>query len=133
MTEPVPAGYRPTENEPYMNPRQIAYFRQKLLDMRADLVREIERIDALVSDEGIREPDIGDQASAEFDRELNLLNRERTRQIVARVDRALNRIADDVYGYCEETGEPIGLKRLEAEPTAALSVEAQERQERARR
>lgn len=111
-----------------MNPLQVAYFRQKLLASRAALLRELGAIP--VVEETVRDGDQADQASAEVDREFEVLNRERTRMLLGRVDQALARIENGTYGYCEHTGEPIGLKRLEAQPTATLSIEAQERQER---
>ncbi len=114
-----------------MNPRQLEYFRQKLLRWRSDLVRELQGSAALL-DEGRTEGDQADQASAETDREFEVINRERARGLISRIDLALGRIENGTYGYCEETDEPISLKRLEAQPIATLSIEAQERQERAR-
>jgi DnaK suppressor protein len=128
MTIQIPPGYRPSPTEEFMNPLQVAYFRQKLLASRAALLRELGAIP--VVEETVRDGDQADQASAEVDREFEVLNRERTRMLLGRVDQALARIENGTYGYCEHTGEPIGLKRLEAQPTATLSIEAQERQER---
>jgi DnaK suppressor protein len=131
MTVSLPDNYRPSADEEFMNPRQLEYFRQKLLRWRSDLVRELQGSAALL-DEGRTEGDQADQASAETDREFEVINRERARGLISRIDLALGRIENGTYGYCEETDEPISLKRLEAQPIATLSIEAQERQERAR-
>jgi DnaK suppressor protein len=128
MTVQIPPGYRPSPAEEFMNPLQVEYFRQKLLTSRAALLRELGAIP--VAEESVRDGDQADQASAEVDREFEVINRERTRMLLGRVDQALARIEAGTYGFCEQTGEPIGLKRLEAQPTATLSIEAQERQER---
>jgi DnaK suppressor protein len=129
MTVQIPPDYRPSPAEEFMNPLQVEYFRQKLLTSRAALLRELGAIP--VVEESVRDGDQADQASAEVDREFEVINRERTRMLLGRVDQALARIESGTYGFCEQTGEPIGLKRLEAQPTATLSIEAQERQERA--
>jgi DnaK suppressor protein len=131
MTVSLPDGYRPSADEEFMNPLQLEYFRQKLLRWRGDLLRELQGSAAAI-DEGRTEGDQADQASAETDREFEVINRERARQLIGRIDQALARIENGSYGYCEETDEPISLKRLEAQPIATLSIEAQERQERAR-
>ena len=115
-----------------MNPKQLEYFRQKLLASRADLLHELKQNPAAGPDDSIRIGDQADQASAEVDRETWELNRDRARTLLAQVDHALARIANGTYGYCEETGEPIGLNRLEAQPTAILSLAAQERREQSR-
>lgn len=125
--------YRPSEDEPFMNPRQLKYFRQKLVDWKASILAEsrgtIEHMQ-----EGTRNiPDIADRASEETDRALELRTRDRQRKVVAKIDAALRRIEDGSYGYCEETGEPISIRRLEARPIATLSLEAQERHERKER
>ena len=116
-----------------MNPLQIEYFRQKLLRWRADLVKEANGTLASLSEGGIMEPDITDRASVETDRALELRTRDRARKLIGKIDQALARIETGTYGYCEETGEPIGLRRLEARPIATLSIEAQERHERMER
>jgi DnaK suppressor protein len=131
MTVSLPDNYRPSADEEFMNPRQLEYFRQKLLRWRSDLVRVLQGSAALL-DEGRTEGDQADQASAETDREFEVINRERARGLISRIDLALGRIENGTYGYCEETDEPISLRRLEAQPIATLSIEAQERQERAR-
>jgi DnaK suppressor protein len=125
--------YRPNEDEPFMNPRQLEYFRQKLLIWKTSILAEsrgtIEHMQ-----EGTRNiPDIADRASEETDRALELRTRDRQRKVVSKIDAALRRIEDGSYGYCEETGEPISLKRLDARPIATLSLEAQERHERKER
>jgi DnaK suppressor protein len=129
----LPPDYRPSEKEPYMNPTQLEYFRQKLLRWRTELLRDsIETIHNL-QEETHNEPDIADRASAETDRALELRTRDRERKLINKIDEALRRIDDGSYGYCEETGEPIGLARLEARPIATLSLEAQERHEKQER
>lgn len=116
-----------------MTPQQIDHFRQKLLKMRADLVAELGAIPAATADVNIREGDQADQASAETDRDIVTLNRERAQALLGHVEQALVRIENGTYGICEDTGEPIDLKRLEAQPTATLSIEAQQRRELRRR
>ena len=133
MMVTLPPDYRPSDREDFMNPVQIEYFRQKLLRWRADLVKEANGTLASLSEGGIREADITDRASVETDRALELRTRDRARKLIAKIDQALGRIEAGTYGYCEETGEPIGLKRLEARPIATLSIEAQERHERMER
>jgi DnaK suppressor protein len=133
MTVTLPPDYRPTDDEPFMNERQREYFRQKLLKWRAELIRESEETLEHLQEGGLQEPDLADRASAEMDRTLELRTRDRARKLIAKIDAAMERIEGGVYGYCEETGEPIGLRRLEARPIATLSVEAQERHERMER
>jgi DnaK suppressor protein len=129
----LPPDYRPTEREPFMNPMQLEYFRQKLLRWRAELLNEsIETLQHL-QQESLSEPDIADRASLETDRALELRTRDRERKLISKIDEALKRIEDGTYGYCEETAEPIALRRLEARPIATLSIEAQERHERMER
>jgi DnaK suppressor protein len=133
MMVTLPPDYRPSDREDFMNPVQTEYFRQKLLRWRADLLKEANGTLASLSEGGIREADITDRASVETDRALELRTRDRARKLIAKIDQALGRIEAGTYGYCEETGEPIGLKRLEARPIATLSIEAQERHERMER
>jgi DnaK suppressor protein len=133
MMVTLPPDYRPSEDEPFMNPLQVEYFRQKLIRWRADLLREADGTLASLSQGGIHEADITDRASVETDRALELRTRDRARKLIAKIDQALARIDNGSYGYCEETDEPIGLKRLEARPIATLSIEAQERHERMER
>ena len=127
------SDYRPAEDEPFMNDRQLAYFRNKLTAWKAAILEESKHtIEGM--QEGTRNiPDVADRASEETDRALELRTRDRQRKVVAKIDAALRRIEDGSYGYCEETGDPIGLRRLEARPIATLSLEAQERHERQER
>ena len=133
MLVTLPPDYRPSDAEEFMNPQQQAYFRHKLLRWWQDLLREAEDTLASLSAGGINEADLTDRASVETDRALELRTRDRARKLISKIDQALERISNGTYGYCEETGEPIGLKRLEARPIATLSIEAQERHERMER
>ena len=126
-------SYRPSEREPFMNERQLAYFRQKLEDWKDDLLRESRDTLQNLQDETLNLPDLADRASSETDRAIELRARDRQRKLIAKIDAAIARIEDGSYGYCEETGEPISLRRLEARPIATLSIEAQERHERRER
>jgi DnaK suppressor protein len=126
-------NYRPTDKEPFMNERQRGYFRQKLMDWREDILKEAKETLQHLQDENQNHPDLADRASSETDRAIELRARDRQRKLIAKIDAALHRIEDGTYGYCEETGEPIALKRLEARPIATLSVEAQERHEKRER
>jgi DnaK suppressor protein len=125
--------YRPSEDEAFMNERQLEYFRQKLLNWKEDILRESRETLSHLQTETENHPDIADRASSETDRALELRTRDRQRKLIAKIDEALRRIDEGVYGYCEETGEPIGLARLDARPIATLSLEAQERHERRER
>ncbi|MFC0383980.1 RNA polymerase-binding protein DksA [Muricoccus vinaceus] len=129
----LPPDYKPSDDEAFMNPRQLAYFRQKLLRWRQDLLREAGETLSSMGQGGIVEADLTDRASVETDRALELRTRDRARKLVSKIDQALERVDNGTYGYCEETGEPIGLRRLEARPIATLSIEAQERHERMER
>ena len=133
MMVSLPPDYRPREDEDFMNPIQVEYFRQKLLRWRTDLIRDADGTLASLSEGGILEADITDRASVETDRALELRTRDRSRKLVSKIDQALGRIEDGSYGWCEETGEPIGLRRLEARPIATMTIEAQERHERKER
>ncbi|MFN3685871.1 RNA polymerase-binding protein DksA [Salinarimonas sp.] len=126
----IDQGYRPTEDEPFMNERQREFFRRKLLQWKQDIIREAHETLATLQSENENHSDIADRASSETDRAIELRARDRQRKLIAKIDAALARIEDGSYGYCEETGEPISLKRLEARPIATLSLEAQERHER---
>jgi len=126
-------GYRPTEKEPFMSERQRDYFRAKLLTWKDDILKEARDTLQHLQDENVNHPDLADRASSETDRAIELRARDRQRKLIAKIDAALARIDDGSYGYCEETGEPISLKRLEARPIATLSIEAQERHERRER
>jgi len=125
--------YRPSEKEPFMNERQRDYFRLKLLTWREDILKEAKETLLHLQEENQNHPDIADRASSETDRAIELRARDRQRKLIAKIDEALARIDDGTYGYCEETGEPISLRRLDARPIATLSVEAQERHERRER
>jgi DnaK suppressor protein len=126
-------NYRPTDKEPFMNERQREYFRVKLLEWREDILKEAKETLQHLQDENQNHPDLADRASSETDRAIELRARDRQRKLIAKIDAALGRLDDGSYGFCEETGEPISLKRLEARPIATLSVEAQERHERRER
>ena len=125
--------YRPSDKEPFMNERQRDYFRLKLLAWREDILREAKETLLHLQEENQNHPDVADRASSETDRAIELRARDRQRKLIAKIDEALGRIDDGTYGYCEETGEPISIRRLEARPIATLSVEAQERHERRER
>ena len=129
----LPKNYRPTETEPFMNGRQLEYFRRKLITWKHELLDESKMTIEGLQDSTRNIPDIADRASEETDRALELRTRDRQRKLIAKIDAALKRIEDGSYGFCEETGDPIGLKRLEARPIATLSIEAQERHERRER
>ncbi|MEQ8179446.1 MAG: RNA polymerase-binding protein DksA [Amphiplicatus sp.] len=122
--------YRPTEDEPFMNDRQKEYFRRKLLEWKQDILRESKYTLEQLQEDNHNLPDLTDRASSETEKALELRTRDRQRKLIAKIDSALRRIETGEYGYCEETGEPIGLRRLEARPIATLSLEAQERHER---
>lgn len=122
--------YEPSENEEFMNDQQLAYFRQRLGDWKAQILREAQDTIVNLQESPSQAPDIADRAATESDRALELRTRDRQRKLIAKIDAAVRRIADGSYGYCEESGEPIGLKRLVARPIATLSIEAQERHER---
>ncbi len=126
-------SYRPSEKEPFMNERQRDYFRQKLMTWRDDILKEAKETLAHLQAENENHPDLADRASSETDRAIELRARDRQRKLIAKIDAAIARIDDGTYGYCEETGEPISLRRLEARPIATLSIEAQERHERRER
>ena len=126
----IDEGYRPTDEEPFMNERQREYFRRKLMRWKHDILKEAQETLAALQSENENHPDIADRASSETDRAIELRARDRQRKLIAKIDAALSRIEDGSYGYCEETGDPISLKRLEARPIATLSLEAQERHER---
>ncbi len=125
--------YRPSEDEEFMNERQLEYFKQKLLNWKEDILRESRETLAHLQTETENHPDLADRATSETDRALELRTRDRQRTLISKIDEALRRIEDGSYGYCEDTGEPIGVARLEARPIATLSLEAQERHERRER
>ena len=127
------AEYRPTDDEPFMNPRQREYFRRKLENWKEEILRESRETLENLQEESQNHPDMADRASSESDRALELRTRDRQRKLISKIDAALKRIDDNTYGYCEETGDPIGIARLDARPIATLSLEAQERHERLER
>jgi DnaK suppressor protein len=126
----VETGYRPSDDEPFMNEAQKEYFRKKLIRWKQDILKEsVETLHVLQSDVDAH-PDVADRATSETDRSVELRTRDRQRKLISKIEAALSRIEDGTYGYCEESGEPISLKRLDARPVATLSIEAQERHER---
>ena len=129
----LPQGYKPVEKEEYMNPQQLEYFRQKLLKWRSDLLSESRETLEHLHEENWHQADIADRASLETEAGVELRTRNRYLKLISKIDAAINRIETGEYGYCEESGEPIGLKRLEARPVATLSIEAQERHEKMER
>ena len=129
----LPVNYKPSENEDFMNPNQVEYFRQKLLRWRSELLDEANQTIANLSTESLHRPDQMDRAQIESNAALDLRTRDRERKLLQKIEAALRRIEDGSYGYCEETGEPISLSRLEARPIAALSLHAQEMHERMER
>lgn len=133
MSTTLSPDYRPSEKERFMNPRMREYFRNKLLAWKRELLNESNETIVHLQESSISEPDLADRASLETDRALELRTRDRERKLIQKINEALLRIEDGSYGYCEETGEPISIKRLEARPIATLSIEAQERHERMER
>ena len=129
----LPSGYRPSESEAFMNERQREYFRRKLLRWKEDILRESRETIQNLQSETTPNADLADRAATEAERQLELRTRDRQRKLIAKIDAALVRLEDGSYGFCEETGEPISLKRLDARPIATLSIEAQERHERRER
>lgn len=133
MAPILPKNYTPSEDEPFMNAKQREYFRRRLLRWREELLQESSQTLQNLQEASLQSPDIADRASAETDRAVELRTRDRGRKLVQKIDEALDRLDEGTYGYCEETGEPIGLRRLEARPIATMSLEAQERHERMER
>lgn len=133
MSSLLPPDYKPSDGEEFMNPMQLEYFRQKLLNWRAELLDDSNGTLSSLQNENLVEPDLADRATRETDRAIELRTRDRERKLISKIDEALRRIDEGNYGYCEETNEPISLRRLEARPIATLSLEAQERHERMER
>lgn len=131
MAVNLPPDYRPAADEPFMNDRQREYFRRKLTAWRAELLRDLDGTRLHLNEGAQTDADIVDRAAVEIDQAIELRTRDRQRKLIAKIDEALQRIEDGTYGYCQETGKPIGLRRLEARPVATLCLEAQERHERA--
>ncbi|MDF1685262.1 MAG: DnaK suppressor protein [Parvibaculaceae bacterium] len=130
MGDTLPVGFKLSDDEPFMNERQREYFRQKLIGWKEDILRESRETLQHLQDDSGQHPDVADRASSETERTLELRTRDRQRKLISKIDSALERIENGTYGYCEETGDPISLKRLDARPIATLSLEAQERHER---
>lgn len=130
MSVELPEGYKPTEDEEYMSEMQLEYFRQKLVNWRQELSDESENTISHLKEENWQEPDINDRASLETDAALELRTRDRYRKLINKIDKQLNAIAEGTYGYCEKTGEEIGISRLEVRPIATMTIEAQEKHER---
>jgi len=126
----LPKGYKPSEDEKYMSAKQLAYFREKLQLWRADLIAESQETINNLKEENWREPDLSDRASLETEASVELRTRNRYLKLIGKIDSALKRIEEGEYGFCEETGDPIGIKRLEARPIATMTIEAQERHEK---
>ena len=133
MVTRLPSNYRPSDDEPFMNAKQREYFRRKLIAWKDELLRESTETLRNLQNDSLQAPDIADRASAETDRSVELRTRDRERKLISKIDAALQRLEDGTYGYCEETNEPISLRRLEARPIASLSIEAQERHARMER
>ncbi len=133
MDPSLPPDYHPSDDEEFMNPLQVEYFRQKLLQWRAELLAESSDTLLHLKEESLLKPDLTDRASLEAERAIELRTRARERKLISKIDAALNRLDEGTYGYCEETDEPIAIRRLEARPIATLSIEAQERHERMER
>jgi DnaK suppressor protein len=133
MRQELPMDYRPSEDEEFMGPLQVEYFRQKLLRWRAELLADSAETLRNLQEESLLKPDLTDRASLETERAIELRTRDRERKLISKIDAALERLDSGTYGYCEETDEPIGIRRLEARPIATLSIEAQERHERMER
>lgn len=133
MSVTLPPDYHPSDDEEFMNPKQLEYFRQKLLRWKSDLVKEAGETLSNLTEQNLQQPDMADRASLETEHSIELRTRDRERKLINKIEAALKRIEDGTYGYCEETDEPISLRRLEARPIATLSLEAQERHERMER
>lgn len=127
----LPSDYEPSSEEEFMNPRQLEYFRRKLIDWKEDIQRESAETLQNLQEDNLREPDIADRASSETDWSVELRTRDRQRKLVSKIDSALRRIEEGEYGYCEVSGDPISLRRLDARPIATMTIEAQEAHERA--
>tara|TARA_A100001015_G_scaffold301621_1_gene388710 strand:+ start:1065 stop:1481 length:417 start_codon:yes stop_codon:yes gene_type:complete len=133
MATRLPKDYSPSDSEPFMNARQREYFRRKLVTWKEDIIRETRETVSSLQEGNLNLPDVTDRAASESEKTLELRTRDRQRKLINKIDAALGRLDDQTYGYCEETGDPISLKRLDARPIATLSVEAQERHEKRER
>ncbi|WP_417317888.1 RNA polymerase-binding protein DksA [Emcibacter sp.] len=130
MSVELPKGYVPSPDEEFMNPTQLEYFRKKLIDWKEDILRDSRETLTHLQEDSLKEPDIADRASSETDWSVELRTRDRQRKLISKIDAALNRIEQGEYGYCEVTGEPISLQRLDARPIATMTLEAQEMHEK---
>jgi DnaK suppressor protein len=133
LVQPAAPHYRPSDDEPFMSARQQQYFRKKLMQWREDILAESRETLSNLQTDTENHPDLADRATSETDRALELRTRDRQRKLIGKIEAAIRRIDDGSYGYCEDTGEPIGLARLDARPIATMSLEAQERHERRER
>ena len=133
MATRLPKDYAPSDSEPFMNARQREYFRRKLVIWKEDIIRETRETVSSLQEGNLNLPDVTDRAASESEKTLELRTRDRQRKLINKIDAALGRLDDQTYGYCEQTGDPISLKRLDARPIATLSVEAQERHEKRER
>ena len=133
MRQELPPDYRPSDDEEFMNPLHVEYFRQRLMHWKAELIADSSGTLRSLKEESLVKPDLTDRASLETDRSIELRTRDRERKLISKIEAALNRLETGTFGYCEETDEPIGIRRLEARPIATLSIEAQERHERMER
>ena len=133
MATRLPKDYAPSDSEPFMNARQREYFRRKLVIWKEDIILETRETVSSLQEGNLNLPDVTDRAASESEKTLELRTRDRQRKLINKIDAALGRLDDQTYGYCEETGDPISLKRLDARPIATLSVEAQERHEKRER
>lgn len=133
MATRLPKDYAPSDSEPFMNARQREYFRRKLVTWKEDIIRETRETVSFLQEGSLHLPDVTDRAASESEKTLELRTRDRQRKLINKIDAALGRLEDQTYGYCEETGDPISLKRLDARPIATLSLEAQERHEKRER
>jgi DnaK suppressor protein len=133
MATRLPKDYAPSDSEPFMNARQREYFRRKLVTWKEEIIRETRETVSSLQEGNLNLPDVTDRAASESEKTLELRTRDRQRKLINKIDAALGRLDDQTYGYCEETGDPISLKRLDARPIATLSVEAQERHEKRER
>ncbi|MDA9230497.1 RNA polymerase-binding protein DksA [Alphaproteobacteria bacterium] len=133
MATRIPKDYLPSDDEPFMNARQREYFRRKLQDWKDDLIKGTRETVIILQNESTQHPDDGDRAASESEKTLELRTRDRHRKLINKIDSALRRLEEKTYGYCDETGDPISLKRLDARPIATMGVEAQERHEKRER
>ena len=133
VTKKLKQVYEPSNNEKFMNPKQVEYFKNRLQEWKSELLKDSHVTIEKLKDESLNKPDVADRASLESEKSLELLTRDRARKLISKIDKALRKIEDGSYGYCEETMEPISIERLKARPIATLSLEAQEKHEKSER